>query len=84
MLILKKSKKEKSPYTASVAGNTCLEMDMLSWRKITFQQKPKTGDLLIYINTTGYQMDTNESEFYAFLYLLKLLYVKSGNLTHGS
>lgn len=49
---------------ASVAGNLCLEQDMLTWRKIKFNYIPKRGDLLIYINTAGYQMDSNESEFH--------------------
>ncbi len=49
---------------AAVAGNTCLEMDMLSRRKIEFLNAPQVGDLLIYVNTAGYQMDSNESEFH--------------------
>lgn len=51
-------------YTASVAGNTCMEGDMLTWRKISFSQKPEKDDLLAYVNTAGYQMDSNESTFH--------------------
>lgn len=54
----------ETPTIASVGGNTCMERDMLSWRRIAFEHRPEPGDLLIYLNTAGYQMDTNESEFH--------------------
>ncbi|OBK35183.1 amino acid decarboxylase [Mycobacterium sp. 1245111.1] len=47
-----------------VAGASCLEYDMISWRKIGFTREPRPGDLLIYPNTAGYQMDKNESAFH--------------------
>ncbi len=52
------------PFEASVSGNTCLEIDMVTWRKITFNSVPRRGDLLVYCNTAAYQMDSNESEFH--------------------
>lgn len=52
------------PIQACVAGSSCLEVDVLSWRKITFNNQPKLGDLLMYVNTAGYQMDSNESMFH--------------------
>ncbi|MEV0711003.1 MULTISPECIES: Y4yA family PLP-dependent enzyme [Nocardia] len=52
------------PTNACVGGSSCLESDMLSWRKIRFDRVPRRGDLLIYPNTAGYQMDSNESEFH--------------------
>lgn len=51
-------------YPASVGAATCLESDMLTWRKIPFPRRPRTGDLLVYPNTAGYQMDSNESPFH--------------------
>ncbi|MFC9745737.1 type III PLP-dependent enzyme domain-containing protein [Streptomyces niveus] len=51
-------------YPASVGAATCLESDMLTWRKIGFPRPPRTGDLLVYPNTAGYQMDSNESPFH--------------------
>lgn len=54
----------KTNILASVAGNLCLEQDMITWRKIKFDFIPKKGDLLVYYNTAGYQMDSNESEFH--------------------
>ncbi|MER5459912.1 Y4yA family PLP-dependent enzyme [Streptomyces sp. NPDC002668] len=51
-------------YPAAVGAATCLESDMLTWRKIPFLRQPRTGDLLVYPNTAGYQMDSNESPFH--------------------
>lgn len=52
------------PWPASIGAATCLESDMLTWRKIPFPRRPRAGDLLIYPNTAGYQMDSNESPFH--------------------
>lgn len=49
---------------ACVGGASCLEYDMLSWRKVPFPRTPRFGDLLVYPNTAGYQMDKNETEFH--------------------
>ncbi|MEU6564608.1 Y4yA family PLP-dependent enzyme [Nocardia nova] len=49
---------------ASVGATTCLESDMLSWRRIPLPRPAAVGDLLIYPNTAGYQMDSNESAFH--------------------
>ncbi|KVT40073.1 alanine racemase [Burkholderia ubonensis] len=52
------------PYRACVGGASCLDSDMLTWRKVAFAQRPEPGDLLLYPNTAGYQMDSNESPFH--------------------
>ncbi len=52
------------PYAACVGGATCLESDMVTWRKVRFSARPAVGDLLVYPNTAGYQMDSNESPFH--------------------
>jgi diaminopimelate decarboxylase len=52
------------PYAACVGGATCLESDMVSWRKVRLSARPAVGDLLVYPNTAGYQMDSNESPFH--------------------
>ncbi len=52
------------PYPAAVAGASCLDSDMLSWRKLPLPSRPKPGDALVYLNTAGYQMDSNESPFH--------------------
>ncbi|WP_328290507.1 type III PLP-dependent enzyme domain-containing protein [Nocardia aurantiaca] len=48
----------------SIGGCTCLEGDMLSWRRVPLPRAAEMGDLLIYPNTAGYQMDSNESAFH--------------------
>lgn len=53
-----------SPVRACVGGSSCLETDMLTWRLVALPREPRHGDLLIYPNTAGYQMDSNESEFH--------------------
>ncbi|MDN7431479.1 alanine racemase [Burkholderia sp. AU45388] len=59
-----RSPRPGTPYRACVGGASCLDSDMLTWRKIAFGQRPEPGDLLIYPNTAGYQMDSNESPFH--------------------
>ncbi|MFF3334864.1 alanine racemase [Streptomyces sp. NPDC002888] len=55
---------DAGPYPACVGAATCLESDLLTWRKIPFPLQPAVGDLLVYLNTAGYQMDSNESPFH--------------------
>jgi diaminopimelate decarboxylase len=62
--ILWPSAETGGPIAACVGGASCLEYDMLTWRKVPFPRAPRYGDLLIYPNTAGYQMDKNETEFH--------------------
>jgi diaminopimelate decarboxylase len=55
---------DAAPFLASVGAATCLESDMLTWRVIAFSHRPTAGDYLVYHNTAGYQMDSNESTFH--------------------
>ncbi|MFD5659765.1 type III PLP-dependent enzyme domain-containing protein [Streptomyces hirsutus] len=55
---------DHASYRACVAGASCLDSDLLTWRKIAFPAQPAIGDLLVYPNTAGYQMDSNESSFH--------------------
>lgn len=64
-LLLPASARPAAPFTACIGGATCLESDMLTWRKVRFGQPILPGDLLVYLNTAGYQMDSNESPFHA-------------------
>lgn len=52
------------PYRAAVGGASCLDSDMVSWRKLPLPGRPSAGDVLAYLNTAGYQMDSNESPFH--------------------
>lgn len=49
---------------AAIGGSSCMEYDVLTWRKVTFEARPRYGDLIMYPNTAGYQMDKNESSFH--------------------
>ncbi|MBF6300869.1 alanine racemase [Nocardia amamiensis] len=53
-----------TPTPTSVGAATCLDSDMLSWRRVPLPRPAEVGDLLIYPNTAGYQMDSNESAFH--------------------
>ncbi|MEU2252895.1 Y4yA family PLP-dependent enzyme [Nocardia xishanensis] len=52
------------PTPTSVGAASCLESDMLSWRRVPLPRRAEQGDLLVYPNTAGYQMDSNESAFH--------------------
>nr|WP_232327788.1 alanine racemase [Kibdelosporangium sp. MJ126-NF4]CEL13172.1 Diaminopimelate decarboxylase [Kibdelosporangium sp. MJ126-NF4]CTQ98860.1 Diaminopimelate decarboxylase (EC 4.1.1.20) [Kibdelosporangium sp. MJ126-NF4] len=53
-----------TPVRTAVAGSSCLEYDVLTWRTVELPARPVPGDLLVYPNTAGYQMDKNESGFH--------------------
>lgn len=52
------------PVYTMIGGSSCMEYDVLTWRKVPFATAPQFGDLIIYPNSAGYQMDKNESEFH--------------------
>jgi len=52
------------PVPTTVGAGTCLESDLLSRRRIAMPRPARVGDLLVYPNTAGYQMDSNESCFH--------------------
>jgi diaminopimelate decarboxylase len=80
-MLYKKNKSSKliEPLFASIAGNLCLEQDVITWRKIKFDYLPENGDYLIYYNTAGYQMDSNESNFHKIPLVKKKVVVKRNN-----
>lgn len=53
-----------TPTQAYIAGHSCLDDDVITHRLINFGTTPHAGDLLIYVNTAGYQMDLLENEFH--------------------
>ncbi|MFO2465968.1 alanine racemase [Pseudomonas sp. 15FMM2] len=63
-LLVATSPRPLAPFVACIGGATCLESDLLTWRKVAFDRPILPGDLLIYLNTAGYQMDSNESPFH--------------------
>ena len=76
--LIKKNNKQKlsEPIYASIAGNLCLEQDMITWRKIKFEFMPESDDYLLYFNTAGYQMDSNESTFHKIPLVKKVVVYK--------
>ncbi|TIQ83538.1 MAG: Y4yA family PLP-dependent enzyme, partial [Mesorhizobium sp.] len=52
------------PVRGYLAGHSCLDEDVLCNRWLTFPVAPRAGDLLVYANTGGYQMDLLENEFH--------------------
>ncbi|WP_280431856.1 alanine racemase [Nocardia brasiliensis] len=64
ILVPRKQIPAAAPVTTCVGGASCMEYDVLTWRKVGLTQRPEPGDLLLYPNTAGYQMDKNESEFH--------------------
>ena len=63
-LVQRGAERVQKPVLACIGGSSCMEYDMLSWRKLSFPARPRYGDLIIYPNTAGYQMDKNESTFH--------------------
>ena len=49
------------PHGVYLAGNLCLERDLITRRKVWLDHLPKPGDLLIFVNTAAYQMDLSSS-----------------------
>jgi diaminopimelate decarboxylase len=47
-----------------IAGHSCLDEDVITNRWLRFASTPRAGDLLVYANTAGYQMDLLENEFH--------------------
>ena len=72
--------REDEPTAACVGGSSCMEYDMLTWRIVPLTRRPQRGDLLIYHNTAGYQMDKNESEFHQLRLPMRFVYDGEGTL----
>jgi diaminopimelate decarboxylase len=67
------------PIDACVGGASCLEYDMLTWRKVPFPRPPHYGDLLVYPNTAAYQMDKNETKFHQIPLPARVVVSHAGN-----
>lgn len=63
-LLIPRQESDGGLFVACIGGSTCLENDMLTWRKVGFPRPIRVGDRLVYFNTAGYQMDSNESPFH--------------------
>ncbi|KFU75852.1 diaminopimelate decarboxylase [Amycolatopsis lurida] len=63
-VLVRREAGEGTPVRTVVAGSSCMEYDVLTWRAVELPARPRTGDLLVYPSTAGYQMDKNESGFH--------------------
>ncbi|BBP64649.1 hypothetical protein PHLH5_21900 [Pseudomonas sp. Cab53] len=63
-ILISASAPPHTPTHAYIAGHSCLDDDVITYRLINFVTSPQAGDLLIYANTAGYQMDLLENEFH--------------------
>ncbi|WP_063791460.1 alanine racemase [Streptomyces torulosus] len=48
---------DEGPVGVYLAGNLCLEADLITRRKVHLPRPPSVGDLLAFANTAGYAMD---------------------------
>jgi diaminopimelate decarboxylase len=49
----------------ALVGRSCLENDIIRQSAVGFSRAPVDGDAIVFVNTAGYQMDSNESEFHS-------------------
>lgn len=78
VLVQRGAARRQEPVRAAIGGSSCMEYDVLTWRKIAFPAAPRYGDLIIYPNTAGYQMDKNESEFHQLALPPKIVVTRQG------
>jgi diaminopimelate decarboxylase len=57
-------KPEENELSYYFAGRSCLEQDMIRCRAVQHLVPITAGDLVVFCNTAGYQMDSNESSFH--------------------
>ncbi|SCF22109.1 diaminopimelate decarboxylase [Micromonospora haikouensis] len=50
------------PVGVYLFGNLCLEADLITRRKVFLPSRPRTGDLLAFVNTAGYLMDFSATQ----------------------
>nr|WP_240501589.1 hypothetical protein [Streptomyces neyagawaensis] len=48
---------DEGPVGVYLAGNLCLEADLITRRRVHLPRPPSVGDLLAFANTAGYAMD---------------------------
>lgn len=80
-LVQRGTERLQDPVRAIIGGSSCMEYDVLTWRKIMFPAQPRHGDLIVYPNTAGYQMDKNESEFHQLPLPPKIIVSRNGGET---
>lgn len=61
-VLIKADKSERKEIDAYLAGNLCLESDLVYRHKTFFDQSPSAGDILAFPNSAGYFMDFSATE----------------------
>lgn len=61
-LLIKSDSSERKPTQAYLAGNLCLESDLVYRHKTFFDHSPKSDDILVFPNSAGYFMDFSATE----------------------
>ena len=49
------------PGEGFLVGAYCIEAELLTWRRLRFSRGVAVGDLVVFVNTAGYQMHILES-----------------------
>jgi diaminopimelate decarboxylase len=60
--VLISSEISSEPCEVFMAGNLCLERDMISNHLVRLPRMPSPGDLMVFVNTAAYQMDLSAAE----------------------
>ncbi|HSW79567.1 MAG TPA: pyridoxal-phosphate dependent enzyme [Candidatus Saccharimonadales bacterium] len=81
-ILVSREQCDPEEFSAAIASNTCLESDYLARRFIPFRTRPQTGDLLVFVNTAGYQMDSKESGFHRMPVPHKIVALQKNNDWH--
>ncbi|WP_422742599.1 alanine racemase [Micromonospora sp. WMMD754] len=56
-IVLYRGTPDNGPCEVFLAGNLCLERDMVSNHLVRLPALPRPGDLMVFVNTAAYQMD---------------------------
>lgn len=76
-IIVTREQRPQKSESFFLVGRSCLESDAIRTRAITSQFGLCRGDLLLFPNTAGYQMDSNESAFHQIPVPRKIAAVKT-------
>jgi diaminopimelate decarboxylase len=60
-VVIYRTAADEVPCGVYLAGNLCLERDMISNHQIRLPRLPRPGDLFVFVNTAAYQMDLSAS-----------------------
>lgn len=59
--LIPQERSNEGTFAANIIGNMCREEDVITKRRIVFDQTPKEGDLICFTNTAAYNMDFEDT-----------------------